>query len=424
MSGGSTGARACRGPGKVSVSAISQEATIGTISATPVVTAFLEREDGRVLVLKRSSSARTYPGAWSGVSGYLEDLEPLDRAYAEIEEETGLGSGNIELLAAGRPFRVEGWLVHPFLFRCLNPEAVRLNDENAEAQWVETGALRELRTVPALEEAYVQTKLAERVERIANDDVHGASWLAKEAVEAVAEAIELGEDPIDLGRQLVRARPAMGAIAGALGRMLAAGRTPEQMVEEAHALVESRERASKTIAVIASQHLHGVVMTHSASSTVREALVYTPPERVVCTTSEPIGEGRDLAEQLRQEALTVELVDDSDAEHAVQTVNLLLVGADTVFRDGSLVNKVGTVGLAEAAKKAGVPVLVACEVIKLSPAEPRDPGEERFDLTGPQHIDLFLTEEGAYAPGDIAALIDRTPFLRDGHALLFGEAVT
>jgi ribose 1,5-bisphosphate isomerase len=186
--------------------------------------------------------------------------------------------------------------------------------------------------------------------------------------------------------------------------------------------VEARERASKTIAVIASQHMKGVVMTHSASSTVREALTHTPPNRVVCTTSEPVGEGRELAEQLRQEGLTVEVVDDADAEHAVETVDLLLVGADTVFRDGSLVNKVGTVGLAETAKEKGIPVLVACEVIKLSPAEPRDPGEERFDLTGPEQIDLFLTEEGEFAPGDIAALIDRTPFLRDGHALLFGPA--
>jgi translation initiation factor 2B subunit (eIF-2B alpha/beta/delta family) len=192
-------------------------------------------------------------------------------------------------------------------------------------------------------------------------------------------------------------------------------------VEEAHAVLDSRERASKTIAVIAAPHIGGVVMTHSASSTVREALLHTPPDRVVCTTSEPVGEGRDLADQLRQEGLTVELVDDADAEHAVGTVNLLLIGADTVFRDGSLVNKVGTTGLAEAARKADTRVLVACEVIKLSPADPRDPGEERFDLTPPEHIDLFLTEEGEHPPGDIAALIDRTPFLRDGHALFFGD---
>jgi ribose 1,5-bisphosphate isomerase len=115
-------------------------------------------------------------------------------------------------------------------------------------------------------------------------------------------------------------------------------------------------------------------------------------------------------------------VDDSDAEHAATTVNLLLVGADTVFRDGSLVNKVGTAGLASAAKKAGVPVVVACEVIKLAPEDPRDPGEERFDLTDPGYIDTFVTEEGAVSPEDIAALIDRTPFLRGGYELLKNPA--
>jgi translation initiation factor eIF-2B subunit delta/methylthioribose-1-phosphate isomerase len=264
----------------------------------------------------------------------------------------------------------------------------------------------------------VQTKLAERVERVQNDDLHGASWLAKEAVEAVCEAVELGEDPIEVGRRMIAARPAMGAISGALGRVLASARTPEQVIEEARALIEARERASKAIAVMLVPYLDGVVMTHSASSTVKEALLHTPPDRVVCTVSEPVGEGRGLVEELREEGLTVDLVEDSDGEHAVGTVNLLLVGADTVFRDGSLVNKVGTAGLAKAAKKAGVPVVVACEVIKLAPEDPRDPGEERFDLTEPGYIDTFVTEEGAYSPSEIASLIDRTPFLRDGYALL------
>jgi len=68
-----------------------------------------------------------------------------------------------------------------------------------------------------------------------------------------------------------------------------------------------------------------------------------------------------------------------------------------------------------------VPVVVACEVIKLAPEDPRSPGEDRFDLTEPTEIDLFVTEEGEFPPHDIAALIDRTPFLHDGYALLLGE---
>ena len=265
----------------------------------------------------------------------------------------------------------------------------------------------------------MNSRLAERVELIEQDDRHGASWLAREAVEAVCDAVQMGEDPVALAQRIVRSRPAMGAIAGALGRVLVSGRSDEQIVEEARAVIEGRERASKAIAVLLSPHIEGtVMMTHSNSGTVREAVDHTPPQRIICTVSEPGEEGRELAEALRGNELAVDIVDDSDAEHAVGTVDLLLLGADTVFRDGSLVNKVGTSGLAKAAKKAGVPVIVACEVIKLAPEDPRDPGEERFDLTAPKHIDLYVTEEGELPPLDIAALIDRTPFLHDGYALL------
>jgi hypothetical protein len=115
--------------------------------------------------------------------------------------------------------------------------------------------------------------LTERVERIRADERHGSSWLAREAVEAVIEAVELGEDPLEVARELVRARPAIGAIAGALGRVVAAGRTPEQIVEEGNALLASRERAATSVAVLVKDDVSGTVMTHSASATARAALL-------------------------------------------------------------------------------------------------------------------------------------------------------
>jgi translation initiation factor 2B subunit (eIF-2B alpha/beta/delta family) len=267
----------------------------------------------------------------------------------------------------------------------------------------------------------VHANLAERVERIAKDDRHGASWLAKEAVQAVVEAVELGEDPLPLARELIRARPAIGAIAGALGRVLVAGHTPEQLMEEAHAVLAARERAARAIAVQLSEELEGkTVMTHSASATAREALLHGRPARVVCTASEPVGEGRPFSEELAAAGLATELVADEDAGHAVASVDLLLLGADTVFRDGFLVNKIKTRELTQAAKDAGVSVVVACEVLKLAPESARDPDEERFDLTPPEQIDRIVTEEGSFAPDEIASLVDRTPFLHDGYALLRG----
>jgi ribose 1,5-bisphosphate isomerase len=267
----------------------------------------------------------------------------------------------------------------------------------------------------------VHADLAARVERIAADTRHGSSWLAKEALEALVEAVQIGEDPLEMARDLVRARPAIGSIAGALGRVLVSGRTPEQLIEEAHAVIAGRERAAATIAVLLSPELTGkVVMTHSASATAREALVHAQVERVVCTVSEPVGEGRRFSEELAATGLATDLVADEDAAHAAATVDLLLLGADTVFRDGSLVNKIKTNGLATAAKKAGVPVVVACEVLKLAPVDPYEPDEERVDLTPPSLIDRYATEEGIFAPDELAALVDRTPFLREGYELLRG----
>ena len=277
----------------------------------------------------------------------------------------------------------------------------------------------------------MDAEVAARVKLIADDRSHGAGWLARQAVEALADAVERGLDPLAAARALVAARPAIGAITGAVGRVLAAGRTEEQLLEQCRALIERRDRAAHSIAALLRPDLVGAVMTYSASATVREALVHGRPGRVICTVTEPHEEGRTFADDLAAEGLAVELVADSDAAHAVATVDLLLLGADSVYRDGSLVNKAGTNALAEAANDAGVPVVVACETFKLAPFAPPAgdasdwgdlaPGDEPFDLTPAERIDRYATDEGVFRPDDIAALVDRTPFLREGYELLRAE---
>ena len=112
-------------------------------------------------------------------------------------------------------------------------------------------------------------------------------------------------------------------------------------------------------------------------------------------------------------------VEDDKAPRELEWATLLLVGADTVFHDGTLCNKAGTRELAEAAADESVPALVACEVIKLAPINAADaPAAPEFDLTPPELIDRVVTEEGAYLAEEIRALVDRTPFLRDGYSLL------
>ncbi len=276
--------------------------------------------------------------------------------------------------------------------------------------------------------------ISERVDLIAKDREHGAGWLARQAVEALAAAVDEGADALESGRALASTRPAIGAIASAVGRALAAGRTHDHLVDECRALLERRDRAAHSIAVLLRPSLEGTVMTHSASATVREALLYGHPDRVVCTVTGPYEEGRALARELEGEGLTVDLVADEDAAHAVTTVGLLLLGADSVFRDGALVNKAGTSELAAAAKEVGVPVVVACETFKLAPVDAPsgersgsadlDLEEEPFDLTPPEWIDRYVTDEGVFEPDEIAALVDQTPFLREGYELLSAGRVS
>ena len=282
------------------------------------------------------------------------------------------------------------------------------------------------------------TILGERVEELRLDRRHGASWMARRAVEALVDVAELdaatGEELlanlVAAARELAGSRPGVGAVAGAVGRLLAAAQRhvqlePDQLRqlvrEEAEGLIAGRRRAAASIAIQLHDRLsEAVVLTHSASATVREALIHTPPERVICTVSSPQDEGRAFAADLRAEGLDVDLVEDEDAPGELQWASLLLVGADTIFRCGTVCNKAGTRQLAEAAAAESVPTIVACEVIKLAPITAAEsPGlNATFDLTPPELIDCIVTEEGTCSVDEVRALVDRTPFLREGYALL------
>jgi 8-oxo-dGTP diphosphatase len=133
------------------------------VKATSVVTSFLERSDGRILLLKRSDKVGSFRGRWAGVSGYLELATPLGQAYREIEEETGIPPARLTLVTVGTPLFARGegraFEVHPFRFRVLDPE-VRTDWEHTESRWVAPSQIPGLPTVPRLWETW---------ERVATD---------------------------------------------------------------------------------------------------------------------------------------------------------------------------------------------------------------------------------------------------------------
>jgi ribose 1,5-bisphosphate isomerase len=284
--------------------------------------------------------------------------------------------------------------------------------------------------------------LEDRIAELRDDRSHGASWMARRAIEALADLAEQHSGSSEellaelraAGRRLAAARPGVGAVAGAVGRLLASGRCESHLEpdvlrqvvsEEAHALTEGRIRAPASIAIQLRERLAGAtVLTHSNSATVREALRHEEPAKVLCTVSNPVEEGRDLVKELTAEGVDAELVEDAEAPGRIGETTLLLLGADTVFRDGAICNKIGTIPLARAAVGAEVPVVVAAEIVKLAPVSSAqapdlaDFERELFELVPAELITEFVTEEGVSTPDDVGALVDRVPFLREGYELV------
>lgn len=123
-----------------------------------VITVFLEH-DKKILILKRSQKVRTMKAKWGGISGYLEQEEPVKRALKEIEEETGLNNQNVKLLNVGEPLEAVQssepeitWIVHPYLFSS-NTNQIRIDWEHDEYRWINPKELKNYETVPRLEDA-------------------------------------------------------------------------------------------------------------------------------------------------------------------------------------------------------------------------------------------------------------------------------
>jgi len=403
-----------------------------------VVTAFL-RNAGEVLLARRSEEAGTFPGRWAGVSGYVEaGEEPEAAARREVREETGLDS---TLVRAGEPFTFRdddgrGWTVHPFLFDCDSRELTP-TEEAAEIEWVLPTELLRRETVPRLWTSYDRVRPTPA--SVAGDTEHGSAYVSVRALEVLRDeaalAAEPGGEPSELAgvaEALLAARPSMTALATRVNRAMSDSEGPAAVERAAGDGIAAALAADAAASEEAAALLEGeTVLTLSRSGTVERALS-GPPERVVVAESRPAREGVGTAERLAEGGTDVTLVTDAAVATVLAggEVDSLVVGADTVLRDGSVVNKTGTRGAALAAAREGVRLLVATAADKISPAAEPDletgPPEAvydgpaplavenpTFDVTPADLVDGVVTEQGLLDAGAVAAVADRHAALAD-----------
>ena len=267
----------------------------------------------------------------------------------------------------------------------------------------------------------VERKLAE----VAGDHESGATHLAVRALRAfdlLASSGGLDAASVrELRERLEAAQPAMASVRN-VARM-AAARLSEGLAQWPgfrDGLLRELEEGRRRVAshFVKLLHPNAVVVTISRSVNVFECCVTAARSGLVAHVyvleSEPGLEGLRLAEDLREAGVHADAISDGTVASPLQDPSsLALVGADTVFADGALVNKVGTRPLAEACRTSGRHFYVACEMIKFDPtpsAKGWRRGSERgelFDLTPPALVTAFVTDRGVWRPDQLPSVLPR-----------------
>jgi len=265
----------------------------------------------------------------------------------------------------------------------------------------------------------------EAILSIAEDRTSGASKLARLAVDVMGFAVIDAKghpDPKDLNevaRRLSDAQPAMAIVhnvAHLVARLISEGLDPRSVLVEVRTeLDRARDRIARTFLKVVPPH--ATIITLSYSDNVLEAIKMAHGRghvnRAYVLESGPLFEGRTLASALSDAGVPSMAIPDAEGASLMARSSCVLVGADSVLRDGAVVNKVGTRGLATVAADRKKPFYVACETLKFDARYDAAtwPGlripsmNSTFEVTPSELITTTVTERGTYAPEIIRTML-------------------
>jgi ribose 1,5-bisphosphate isomerase len=289
--------------------------------------------------------------------------------------------------------------------------------------------------------------------------ITGASSVARASVKAIKEIVEQTrfrseqqflEEIKSAAKTFVDYRPSMASVKNGVAFVLC---DLLRGIDEGLALAELKNRVIKRAEWFIKESLEAVekigefgsrkisegdlILTHSLSSTTLEifkkARMVGKTFSVIVTESRPGLEGHTTASELSKFGIPITLIVDSAAGYMLKGVNTVIVGADSVLADGSIINKVGTYLVALAAKDQSIPFWVATETFKINPSslsiqpviEEGPPSEvidlkrfknlkvrnPYFDITPPKYVTGVITEKGILKPQAINRVAQKLPCL-------------
>ena len=434
---------------------MSDDASAGNAHVTVLL-----RHDREVLLIRPGDAAGSAADPWRGIVARPAD-DPAAAARDAIDGATDLDpTADVTLVRRGDPVRCAGRnggarrVVHPFLFEVgTRTRRVALTTDPVDHAWVPPPAIRRRETVPDLWPSYERVRPT--VDAVIEDREHGSTTLSLRALavlrDEAAIAAERDADGRDdlaaTARTLRDARPSMPVIANRVNRAMAAAvervtpEAPERVTPRAveRAAADGIDRAlvaDDEAAAHAAERIPERVATLSRSGTVAAALAGADPAFVLVAESRPGREGIDTAEGVAagtDAAVTVTTDAAFAGLVADRDVGAVLVGADAVLPDGTVINKAGTHGAAAVAAAAGADCYVVAASDKIRPRktaagtdgpgggdaafdpEARDPADvysgdadadvdvanPTFEATPGALIDAIITESGPIDADDV-----------------------
>ena len=291
------------------------------------------------------------------------------------------------------------------------------------------------------------------VAAIKSMEIRGAGRIARAAAAALNELAATKEwknvqamrkDVLNAKKKLVSSRPTAVSLRNAIQASLKGfeacndvSEAKELIIKNSDDFIRSSNDAVRRIGMIGSRRIknNATVMTHCNSSAalecIKEAHRSGKKVKVYATESRPWRQGILTVNELAKEGIDVTLIIDGAVRSVMRKVDIVIVGADTIMSNGSVINKIGTSQLALAANESQVPFVVCSETYKISPQslfgdmvtiEERDIGEivkkgeipdsvkvfnPVFDTTPAKYINAIVTEAGIVSPGSVYEIMMR-----------------
>ncbi|HWQ22668.1 MAG TPA: S-methyl-5-thioribose-1-phosphate isomerase [Gaiellaceae bacterium] len=288
--------------------------------------------------------------------------------------------------------------------------------------------LLDQRRLPEEEVELRCTSAGEVAEAIRTLAIRGAPAIGVAAAYGLALAARRGEDLDEAYELLVSARPTAVNLRWALDE-LRREPTPERARALHEAEVERCRRMARHAAALVPAGAR--LLTHcntgglatggygTALGAIRAAWEQGRVAHVWVGETRPLLQGARLtAWELAALGVPFSVVVDAAAPAlmAAGEVDAVLTGADRIARNGDTANKIGTYGLALAARQHGIPFYVVAPTSTLDPGLPAGPDipiEERdptevssrfparnpaFDVTPAALVSAIVTEQGVHRP--------------------------